>query len=294
MLLYVFQIIFPILTVTIILWYSCCLHWSIKNEYDEYTKNVNNWATLTAHAIICLFFILYVLALDIAVLSFRNHDKTTTAYYNTDHNDRLYFYTVPMLIWDVIATVTIILMLFRVLACCKETSTNKTSSWVRCVKWFCKNEDKRTLQSLAAAGVVPGLLCLASHAHYIIIAWVSDPIYATSIGIYYAIFYVLHLVVLKQTYKGIDDHDRDSLPQDNPPVNFNYKAMGVAFLVGCLTVSYQVLITVFVVYIPINHSVEDTPNRLSTIIQGVGAVFLGLIAYRVIVDPKGNKEKKTH
>ena len=52
------------------------------------------------------------------------------------------------------------------------------------------------------------------------------------------------------------------------------------------------LITVFVVYIPINHSVEDTPNRLFIIIQGVGAVFLGLIAYRVIVDPKGNKEKK--
>ena len=61
-------------------------------------------------------------------------------------------------------------------------------------------------------------------------------------------------------------------------------------IVGILTVSFQVLITVFVVYIPINHSVEDTPSRLSTIVHGVGALFIGLIAWKVIVDPRGTED----
>ena len=51
--------------------------------------------------------------------------------------------------------------------------------------------------------------------------------------------------------------------------------------------SFQVLVTAFFVYIPINHSIEDTPSALLTIIHSISAVFLGLIAWKVIVDPRG-------
>ena len=64
----------------------------------------------------------------------------------------------------------------------------------------CADCDKHTFLFLKLAGVVP-LLVLASHAHYIIIAWITDPIYATGVGINYAIFYVIHLVALKQSCK---------------------------------------------------------------------------------------------
>ena len=51
----------------------------------------------------------------------------------------------------------------------------------------------------------------------------------------------------------------------------------------------QVLITVFFVYIPINYSIEDTPSKLLTIIQGVVVLIVGLIAWKVIVDPRGKE-----
>ena len=265
-LLYVFQWLFPLLTMGILLVYGYC---SYKDRrVQKYINNPNNWATITAHAIICFIFILYVFALDIAAVIFQTRNMTTTAYYNK--YNFLHYYALSMFFYDFLAII-MLLMLVIVLLIAHHN-----------------RREKRVFLSLVAAGIFPGLLCLASHAQYIIIAWVLDLIHATSIGIYYAIFYVLHLVVLKQTYKGIDDSDNPPLRyKNNPPVNFNYKAMGVAFAVGCLTVSYQVLITVFVVYIPINYSVEDTPSRLSTIIHGVGALFLGLIVYKVIVDPRG-------
>ena len=66
-------------------------------------------------------------------------------------------------------------------------------------------EQQKFVFQLMLAGVVP-LLCLASHAHYIFIAAITDPFYTTGIGIYYGIFYYVHLSLLKKTttYGGFD------------------------------------------------------------------------------------------
>ena len=61
------------------------------------------------------------------------------------------------------------------------------------------------------------------------------------------------------------------------------------FAVWLVSLSLQVLVTVFFVYIPINYSIEDTPSKLLTIIQGVVVLIVGLIAWKVIVDPRGKE-----
>ena len=61
-----------------------------------------------------------------------------------------------------------------------------------------------SLRLLKLAGVVP-LVSLASHTHYIIIAWITDSLYATGVGINYAIFYVIYLLVFKHTCIGIKE-----------------------------------------------------------------------------------------
>ena len=48
-------------------------------------------------------------------------------------------------------------------------------------------------------------------------------------------------------------------------------------------------VTAFFVYIPINYSIEDTSSKLLTIIQGVVVLIVGLIAWKVIVDPRGKE-----
>ena len=103
---------------------------------------------------------------------------------------------------------------------------------------------------LKLAGVVP-LLSLASHAHYIIIAWITDPLHATGIGINYAIFYVIHLVVLKQSCK------RTRQCYDAFPEYLKVYCIPIVVLptvaVWFVSLSLQVLVTAFFVYIPINN-----------------------------------------
>ena len=52
-------------------------------------------------------------------------------------------------------------------------------------------------------------------------------------------------------------------------------------------IGFQVLITFFFVYIPIKHSIENTPTFLYAFISGTGVLLLLLIAYKVIHDPRG-------
>ena len=245
---------------------------------EKYAKDCNNWATIIAHTTIGFTFLLYVFVLDIAALVFRDSRITDTAYYKTQKNDLLFFYTVPLFLWDLIALVIFILLSVRMMM--------KTKICLEQLKehledWSIELSDKDLFVLLATAGTVPELLCLASHAHYIIIAWMLDPIYATGIGIYYSIFYVMHLAVLTQTYKA------------------TYKVFGSSGALGAMiavyvgTVIFQVLVTVFIVYIPINNAIENTPTRLSTIIQGVGTLFLGLIAYKIIIDPRKTSTVKS-
>ena len=59
--------------------------------------------------------------------------------------------------------------------------------------------------------------------------------------------------------------------------------MCTAFGVLVIALCYQALITVFIVYVPINNAIENTPSRLFIAIQSVGALLLGLLAYKIIV-----------
>ena len=155
-----------------------------------------------------------------------------------------------------------------------------------CQAMCCRTDgDKYTFLFLKLAGVVP-LLSLASHAHYILIAWITDPLYATGIKINYVIFYVIHLLVLKQSCKS---YDLLVKCKSGCKALFGCIAVLAVFAVWLVSLSLQVLVTAFFVYIPINYSIEDTPSKLLTIIQGAVVLIVGLIAWKVIVDPRGKE-----
>ena len=244
-----------------------------KFAQNNWTEDPDSWAITIAHAIISSTFIVYVFALDIAAAIFRYRSPE---YHGQSYDEHLFHYPGTVLLWDILAVlITALFIRLAVMCCCN---------------------DKYAFLLLKLAGVVP-LLILASHAHYIIIAWITDPLYATGVGINYAIFYVIHLVVLKQSLKRTKQC-YDSWTKLKKSGSQKESCTCRKVLYGCFVVlavpavwfvslSLQVLITVFFVYIPINHSIEDTPSTLLTIIQGIGAVFLGLIAWKVIVDPRG-------
>ena len=104
-----------------------------------------------------------------------------------------------------------------------------------------------TFLFLKLAGMVP-LLVRASHAHYTIIAWITDSLYATGIGINYAIFYVIYLVEFKHTYIGIKEIKDSRLECRNKNVQkIVHCCIAVLLMViaWLISVSLQVLLSVF-------------------------------------------------
>ena len=273
-LLYCFQFLFPLFVAVLVVLYI--FWWSMKRSAEEHSEDtdVNSWAITVAHAIISSCFLVYVFALDIAALAFQD---PTPEYHSTNYSGLLYHYPGTLLFWDVLALLIIAVLIFIALAAKLAI--------------FCfSDSNQHTLLFLKLAGVVP-LLVLAAHAHYIIIAWITDSLYATGIGINYAIFYVIYLVVFKHTYIGIKEIKNFSALKNLKP-NTQKKvsrcfAILLAISAWLLSISLQVLLTLFFVYIPVNNSIEETPSTLFTIIQGVTVVFLGLIAWKVIIDPSG-------
>ena len=325
-LLYCFQMLFPLFTIVLLVVYGRCSYHSLKAYVEKQIRCSSSWATVTAHAIISLAFTVFVVILDIVALPFRNKAPD---YYTESFNAHLFHYPGLTLFWDGIAFLTSIALVI-IMVC-------------HCVVCHClKHEQSRLKEKLSQmefvfllllfAGVVP-LLCLASHAHYIFIAAITDPFYATGIGIYYGIFYYVHLSLLKRTYEGVDqcapnvqltsvqrvdrrddeqaiakldgvdqcapnvqltsvqqvDHRNDDQAKAQPDnqnieeyvAHFNYKAMIWVFGVFFVTVCYQILITVFYVFLPINHSVENVPSRLFLILQVASALLVSLLAYKI-------------
>ena len=261
--------LFPPLVIILFVTYSCC--WLAKkcDQENWWTEDPDSWAITIVHAIISSTFILYVIGLDIAALAFRDH---TPEYHNESYNEHLYHYPGLLLLWDIIAVIIPGVLIF--------------------IRYCYEDQDKCIYLLLKLTGVAP-LLSLAAHAHYIIITWITDPLYATGIGINYAIFYVIHLVMLNESYK------RAKHCYDSDTCQKNTVVLAVAAVVS---LAFQILVTAFFVYIPINNSIEETPSTLLTIIQGVtvvfiihgiSAVFLGLIAWKVIVDPRDNATQPT-
>ena len=198
--------------------------------------------------------------------------EEATDYYTASFNALLFHYPGLTLFWDGIALTTIAVVMIAV-CCCRNLE-------LTCLK----DKMESVFLLLFSAGVVP-LLCLASHAHYIFIAAITDPFYATGIGIYYGIFYYVHLSLLKRTYEGVDQRtqvqttDKHTDSEDIAPLNC--KAMICVFVVLCVTVCYQILITTFYVFIPINNSVENVPSRIFLILQAASAILLSLLAYKI-------------
>ena len=312
--------LFPPITIVLTVVYICSSYYSAKTYAEKHTKCSSSWATVTAHAVISLAFTVYVVILDIAALVFR---KAAPDYYTASFNGPLFHYPGLLLLWDGIALTTISVVMIMV-CCCRKLE-------LTCLKEKV-SEMEFVFLLLFSAGVVP-LLCLASHAHYIFIAAITDPFYATGIAIYYGIFYYLHHSILMQTYEGVDhcvpnDHHTSvqrvdyhivkqaTAQPDNQPApleqvnndkstlvdrdvqqdtvqpddkctlheyaaNFNYKAMIPVFLVFFVTICYQILITMFYIFIPINHSVENVPSRLFLILQVASALLVSLLAYKI-------------
>ena len=270
-LLYFFQFLFPALVYLLATLYIKSSYKAIMTHVKKQVKH-KNWATISAYAVMCWTFVLYVIALDANAVAFRGqHIMPTSEFFTTTDDNLLYQYPLMLLaVWDTFGLHSIVMV--AVLVIISRVKINDTSvlGLVKENLLGLELKDEKTYFLMILFGIAP-LLCLASHAHYIAIAWITDPVYAGAIGIYYGIVIFMQFFLLKQAYA------KDSF----------WKTVGWMSITWLTIFVLQVLITVFFVYIPVKHSIENTPTFLYAVISGSGVLLLLLIAYKVIHDPRG-------
>ena len=196
--------------------------------------------------------------------------------------------------------------------CCKITDDNYVN-----VQFIC----------LSLAGLAP-LLCIASHAHFILIAWITNPGYASGIGIFYGIIVFVCFLTFKCVYYYVHSllsccrkQDTKS-PNDTPPLQQNTNsqpqpdtsptccthfchgdtskdgpslscaALLLTLVIGLFPIGCLAMMACFFIYIPINNSIEDTPTQVYAIYQGIIVILTALLAYIVVVKPKSFSIKK--
>ena len=240
-LLWCFQFLFPPLAIVLVILYICSSKESIQKYVEKQIRHPTNWATISAYAVICFILVLCVTALD--TIAFYNQTNDTSEY------NLLFWLPLPLAVWDVLAIIFGGIMIIS----CRIYKLEKRYMYI----------------SLMLFGIAP-LLCLASHTHYIAIAWLTDPAYASAIGIYYGISIFLWFFMLKQAYAS----------------KLCRRVLQLLFA-SILVLFFQTLVTAFFILIPIKHSIENTPTDVYAVINGISVLLLTLIAYKVTLDPRG-------
>ena len=177
--------------------------------------------------------------------------------------------------------------------CCKITDDNYVK-----VQYIC----------LSLAGLAP-LLCVASHAHFILIAWITNPGYASGIGIFYGIivfvcfltfkcvYYYVHLLLSSCLQQGPQPQQgklrnccahfcRGDTTNEDCPNSLSCAALLLTLVIGLFLIGCFAMMACFFIYIPINNSIEDTPTQVYAIYQGIVVILTALLAYIVLVKPR--------
>lgn len=175
--------------------------------------------------------------------------------------------------------------------------------------WFLINNsgEIRTLESnshvIVARSLEVIIFVVINHSYYIVIAFLSDPVHANSIGIYFFATIAVYLFTLRFLWKefvGKRPNKRQKFfkvlisyiqeyyeyTYSHEDINEIYKHFIVVLMTVTALVPLQVLFTATFVYLPIRLSLENVPIQIRAIYESLVVVFGALLAYHFLVKRK--------
>ena len=133
--------------------------------------------------------------------------------------------------------------------------------------------------------VLSAIFCIIAHSPYIAIAYLDDGSHASSMFIYYSILSYALFGLLWLFFHWCDNFEDDKqLSNCLPKVIKYYHTITLIFLVltTFMFLGLVVTITCYFVFIPINKSISDAPNRVVSIYQSGGFIIGSVIVYKIL------------
>ena len=235
-------------------------------------KKPQKQANVVSVVVVCIMLSSYITALDVASLIIEK--KNDLPKYNDINNDIFICTTVFASI-----SVTVLIAGFVMPAvvwlcfscCCKD------------FKDAYKKDQKVILYFVIPIYLIVSstLLSLAYHFQNILLAWVTNPFYASNVAILYSIIIFLDLLVFKYVYTIPLAFARLLNLGDKGTRVVAFFGVICVILSGFVLIGLQATIVVLLIYIPINNSLEESANGISAMYDGVFLFFGGIIAYNI-------------
>ena len=226
----------------------------IKSWKDKFNrkleKSVDVQGNIAASAITCFLFAIYAQFLDIYSIAYEKNSELPSFFMR--HSGTNYFFITITVFCAITVLVNLggILLLFVSYCCCKK------NDWLYISVILC-------IGNL--------VLVLSYHFQYILIAWTLTPFYAGSILLYYGVIIFAAFLSLKYTY--ICTHNSISTNR--------FCLASTLFIATVVTLFVVITTLMFIIFVPIDGSIENSAVGITTIYHGGVLLIGGLVAYNV-------------
>ena len=251
-------------------WKTCTKNFQFMLErfYGKVKSDVNLQGIIVATTLICSYTTVYILSLDWHSMDIEKRG-TLPQYYD---QKKYYFYNTTC-ICSIISIFFLLCGIFHMFVsfCCKSKKGYSC----------CKKTSVHALHFPVISCISSTLLALSFHFQNILIAWTMAPFYAGRIALYYGVIIFVYFLSLKYAYTWPISKTTDENVKKDVKKKLYYFAI---FLLVCATIIVTGLVAtaaIFIVYVPLNNSIEQSAVGISTIYHGAVLLAGGLIAYNV-------------
>ena len=283
---------FVILVAFILFFVVTCFFTPLSKLEESIKDDPKRQANTAAALLLCVAFSIYSFALDVVSWDIESKRNDLPSYYKQLKHfvNITYACTIFYFLVLIIALVLILFEVIRILySLIKQNPISSDGVETSLVKMIDTNQitlinvlkmiyTKRiTLISVLIAG--SAILSFIAHSPSILMAWATDSFYASRIALFYGIIVFIYFTVFHFAY--------DALKTAFDEVKDEYKCCAqvvifliIIFLTICLT-GIVVVITLFVVTVPVNNSIETATEGVTSIYNGAVILIGILLAYKI-------------
>ena len=227
-------------------------------------KNKRVQANIIAALLLCSLTTVTIFCVDVVSLYKEAHNPNLPTYYPT-MGYSLFWITLSLGLISMVCLICGIVFFIIVLA-----RNSLEENWTRLLFFIA--------MQLCAGSTV---LSLSFHFQSILMAWSNDPFYASQIAIFYGVFIFIYFIAFKYAYSVSLKLWKVKMKQ--APYDRNLLCLVIFTLTTAFVAVTGIIApaTIFVVYIPVNNSIEESADGVRTIYSGAILFIGGIIAYNV-------------
>ena len=249
-----------------------------KEFRSKLTNNLQVQANLAAVTFLCCVFTTYTFALDTISLVQENNANLPEYYHKKSYGfyKITFVFTLISFFFGFIGIIWLVFVWFYNLFMCCSNPCGKKKREVYLPMLLC---------------IASAILSLSFHFQNILIAWSTDPFYASRIALFYGIITFYYFTSIKYGYSfplKILRRDEDSNNCHHWNTCELISVVISLFITLCLCSFIIIPVVLFVIHVPINNSIEQSLTGITTIFNGTVILIGGFIAYRVSIQYFGN------